>query len=329
MQEKIISFDGLGIGPIQFDRVAFSIGDFAVYWYAIIISFGLILALGFCLWQAKKFDLTTDNILDVLLYGLPVAIICARAYYVIFSPASVKYESFFDMIDIRNGGLAIYGGIIGAFATGAIYCKLKKVNMLAMFDIASFGFLIGQSIGRWGNFVNGEAYGSITKLPWGMTINGRGPFHPTFFYEFLWNVIGFVLLYIFVKKWKKHHGEAFFLYMAWYGLGRFFIEGLRADSLMLGSIRVSQIVAAVAFAFGIVMFVLSRKNLLTKAKEKAKENAKIRSERRYKPVYTSLYSDEALSAGTKVEQLGEASMEDVEDDRENATPTEEGETENG
>lgn len=320
MQEKIVSFDGLGIGPLQFDRVAFSIGDFSVYWYAVIISIGLILAVCFCLWQAKKFELTADNVLDVLLFGLPVGIICARLYYVIFSPANVVYNSFFDVIDIRNGGLAIYGGIIGAFVTGAIYCKVKKVKMLALFDLASFGFLIGQSIGRWGNFINGEAHGGVTDLPWGMTINGRGPYHPTFFYEFLWNVIGFVLLFLFVKKWKKNHGEGFFLYMAWYGLGRAFIEGMRTDSLMFAGIRVSQIVAAVAVVFGIVLFILARKGVLDKAKDKVAERAKKKSDR-YKPVYSSLFSDEALNAAAKQEQLGEGTAEN--------NPTDEEEQDNG
>ena len=306
--EKIVSFDGLGFGPFQFDRVAFTLGDFKIYWYAVIIACGIALAVAFCLSQAKKFDLTSDNILDVLLFGLPIGIICARAYYVIFSPEGQTYDSLFDMIDIRNGGLAIYGGIIGAFITGAVYCKVKKVNMFALFDIASFGFLIGQSIGRWGNFINGEAHGGVTDLPWGMTINGKGPYHPTFFYEFLWNVIGFVLLLIFVKKWKKHHGEAFFLYTAWYGLGRAFIEGLRTDSLTAGSIRVSQVVAIVAFVAGIVLFVLSRRNLLEKFQGKARENAKKRAEKRaarYKPVYQPLFSGSALDGDAAPQQLTE------------------------
>jgi len=303
MQEKIISFDGLGLGPFQFDRVAFSIGGFQIYWYAVIIACGLILAVAFCMWQARKFDLTVDNVIDVLLFGLPIGVICARLYYVIFSPAGVSYESFAEIIDIRNGGLAIYGGIIGAFVTGAVYCWIKKVNMLALFDIASLGFLIGQTVGRWGNFINGEAHGYVTDLPWGMTINGRGPYHPTFFYESLWNLIGFALLILFAKKLKKHHGEVFFLYLSWYGLGRALIEGLRTDSLPIGDFRVSQIVAIVALIAGILLFILSRLHVIEKIQPMKKAREKKKAER-YKPVYQSLFSAEALD-GSAPKQLGE------------------------
>lgn len=313
--ENMVGFEGVGISPFLMDRIAFSIGSFDIYWYALIITVGLILAVLFCMWQAKKFDLTVDNILDVLLFGLPVGVICARAYYVIFQWD--QYESFAEMVNIRDGGLAIYGGVIGAFVTGYIYCRIKKVNLLAMFDIASLGFLIGQSIGRWGNFVNGEAYGEVTDLPWGMTINGYGPYHPTFLYESLWNVVGFVLLFIFAKKWMKHHGEVFFLYFAWYGLGRFFIEGLRTDSLYLGPVRISQILAAVFCLAGVALFVLSRKGFIRKVQDKIVDRA-VKKQQAYKPIYTPLLqnNDPALG-GAFVEQLTEgetASETDSESD---------------
>ncbi|MBO5213314.1 MAG: prolipoprotein diacylglyceryl transferase [Clostridia bacterium] len=273
-----ICFEELGIS-FSMDRIAFSIGNFDIYWYAVIITFGLILAVGFCMWNAPKFGLTIDNVLDVLLCGLPVAVICARVYYVLFKLD--QYDSFGEMINIRDGGLAIYGGVIGAFVTGFVYCRIKKVNLLALFDLGSFGFLIGQAIGRWGNFVNAEAYGEITDLPWGMTINGHGPYHPTFLYESLWNIFGFVLLLIFAKKWMKHHGEVFSLYFAWYGLGRFFIEGLRTDSLYLGSIRVSQLLAALFFVAGIMFFIGLRTKIFDKIQKKTKK------EKTYQSLFTT------------------------------------------
>ncbi len=313
--ENMIGFEGLGISPFLMDRIAFSIGDFDIYWYAIIITCGLIAAVAFCIWQARKFDLTVDNILDVLLWGLPVAVICARAYYVIFQWD--QYDSFAEMVNIRDGGLAIYGGVIGAFITGFIYCRIKKVNMLALFDLGAFGFLIGQTVGRWGNFVNAEAYGEATDLPWGMTINGYGPFHPTFLYESVWNLIGFILLFLFAKKWMKHHGEVFFLYFAWYGLGRSFIEGLRTDSLYLGPIRISQLLAAIFCLAGIVLFILSRRGIIVKLQEKIIDRT-VKKQQKYKPVYTSLFepSNEALDQGSEVEQLTEGKAESEENGEE-------------
>ncbi len=302
--ENMIGFEGIGILPFLMDRIAFSIGSFDVYWYAVIITVGLILAVGFCMWQASKFDLTIDNVLDVLLWGLPTAVICARAYYVLFELD--RYDSFAEMVNIRDGGLAIYGGVIGAFVTGYVYCRIKKVNMLALYDLASLGFLIGQTIGRWGNFVNAEAFGEKTTLPWGMTINGYGPYHPTFFYESLWNLIGFVLLLLFAKKWRKHFGEVFFLYFAWYGLGRFFIEGLRTDSLYWGPVRVSQILAAIFFLAGIAFFVLSRKGILAMWQERLVDRTAVKHAK-YKPVYTSLFEDQkpSLDSEERLNSLSE------------------------
>lgn len=319
----MINFEEIGLGPFHVKR-GFPIGSFTIYWYAVIIVFGLILAVSFCMWKAKKFDLTTDNVLDVLLYGLPAGIICARAYYVIFKPADVVYDSFLDMINIRDGGLAIYGGIIGAFAVGAIYCYVKKVNMLALFDLAALGFMIGQCIGRWGNFINGEAFGGPTDLPWGMSINGSEPVHPTFFYESLWNAIGFVLLLLFVYKWKKNHGEVFFLYLTWYGVGRAMIEGMRADSLYIGPLRVSQVLAIAAALAGIVLFILSRKGVIKVAQVHSEERKKKKSDR-YKPVYKPLFQATALSDGEDVKQLDAAtsSEEDLPENEENTENTEE------
>ena len=190
----------------------------------------------------------------MLIIAIPVSIICARAYYVIFSWDMYK-DNIADVFDIRGGGLAIYGGVIGAAATVIIYCRAKKISLGSVLDMLAVGLLIGQSIGRWGNFVNGEAFGAATSLPWGMTVYTDGRLiaesvHPTFFYESLWNFIGIWVLLLY-KRRKKANGELFCAYLIWYGAGRTFIEGLRADSLYLGAFRVSQLLAALTAILGI------------------------------------------------------------------------------
>lgn len=273
-----VSFDGLGIGPFTLNRVAFSIGDLSVYWYAVIITFGMILAVLFAYFYSEKVGLKKDDILDAALWGIPFGLIGARVYYIIFKIDSFKTASgaldFKEMLNFRNGGLAIYGGIIAAFLVGIILCKVKKISLLNMLDVVSLGFLIGQGIGRWGNFVNCEAYGTVTDLPWGMSINGGEPVHPTFFYESFWCLLGFVLLFVFSRKLQKNKGEVFFGYLAWYGIERFFVEGLRTDSLMLFTdataeslgfnLRVSQALAIVLFVVGVVLFVLCRVGVFNK-----------------------------------------------------------------
>lgn len=261
---NVISFDGLGLGPFTIDRVAIHnlFGSIDIYWYAIIITTGLILALLFGMSQAKHNGLTSDNIVDVALFGVPAALIGSRIYYVIFEWDS--FETFAEMIDIRNGGLAIYGAVIAGFLTGFIYAKVKKISILALFDIGAMGFLIGQFIGRWGNFINGEAFGYVTDLIWGMTINGKGPFHPTFFYESLANFIGFILIFIYFRKFKKKNGEIVFLYMIWYGIVRMLIEGLRTDSLYIFNLRVSQVLSGVIAVVGLALFILLKAGVLDK-----------------------------------------------------------------
>ena len=226
-----VQFPGLGL-ELTVNRVAFSIGNFDVYWYGIIIAAGMLLAMWYAFRHAPDFGIDGDRLVDVVFVGVVAGVICARAYYVIFAP--FRYESFWQMIDIRQGGLAIYGGIIGAFVFGGLMAKLRKVPILPLFDLVGICFLIGQGIGRWANFVNAEAHGGETDLPWGMTIDGGTPVHPTFLYESLWNLIGFTLLHFYSKKKRAFAGEITLLYFAWYGFGRFFIEGLRTDSLYLG-----------------------------------------------------------------------------------------------
>ena len=252
--------------------IAFSIplgnNHWDIYWYGIIIALGFLLALIYGMKNATRYGLNTDRMLDVVLVAVPVAILCARAYYVIFD--GEKLESFGEFFGFGDSsgfaGLAIYGGVIGAFASGAIMCKLRKVNILNMFDIASVGFLIGQGIGRWGNFVNQEAYGGFTGSSWwGMqserTISemGEGMVHPCFLYESIWCLAGFFLLNHFSKK-RKFSGQIVLMYCAWYGFGRGFIELLRTDSLMIGNIKVSALLSYLLCitAVALLMFMFKR-----------------------------------------------------------------------
>ncbi len=239
-----------------------------VYWYGILIALGFLAALIYGMKTAPRYNLSTDRMLDVVIVVVPIAILCARAYYVIFD--GVKLESIGDFFGFGDSsgfsGLAIYGGVIGAFVSGAIMCKLRKVNILDMFDIASVGFLIGQGIGRWGNFVNQEAYGTFTNSSfWGMqsdrTIRemGEGLVHPCFLYESIWCIAGFFVLNHFSKK-RKFGGQIFLMYCVWYGFGRGFIELLRTDSLMIGNIRVSSLLSfALCIAATTLLIFLLRK----------------------------------------------------------------------
>ena len=239
-----VAFPGLGL-DFNINRVAFSVFGKDIYWYAIIIAVGFLLAAAYAIRRAPKFHIKEDNLLDALLCAVPAGIVCARLYYVIFNFDLYRSDPI-RILYIWEGGLAIYGGIIGALIAVIIYCKVKKIKVMNMLDLGALGLLIGQCIGRWGNFVNGEAYGTATDLPWRMEIFdveslSRIAVHPTFLYESLWNLLGFVLLH-FRSKHRKFSGEIFFLYVAWYGLGRGFIEGLRTDSLyfMDTGLRVSQ-----------------------------------------------------------------------------------------
>lgn len=256
-----ISFPGLKL-DFMVDRVAFDIFGFDVYWYGLIIATGLILAILYGIRESKKVGLNQDDLLNMILFAIPASIVCARLYYVIFSWDMYK-DDILSVFNIRNGGIAIYGGVIGACLTVFLYCRKKSLSMGMVLDILAIGLLIGQCIGRWGNFVNGEAFGGETKLPWAMTIKNKGTViadgvHPTFFYESLWNGIGIALL-LGYKKLCKFKGELFCGYMAWYGLGRFWIEGLRADSLYIGDIRVSQLLALITIIAGLSIIIIGRK----------------------------------------------------------------------
>lgn len=230
-----ISFPGLGLS-FNPSRVAFSIGSKPIYWYGIIIAAGFLLAVYYAMRRADQFGLTQDNIIDMLICAVPLAIIGARAYYCLFSWNLYKDDPI-RVLYIWEGGLAIYGGVIGAVIGLLLYTKVKKVKTSALLDIGGLGLLIGQSIGRWGNFMNREAFGAETTLPWRMqltTVTGTlVEVHPTFLYESLWNVVGLLLIVFIVAKGRRFDGENTWFYFLWYGLGRFWIEGLRTDSLYL------------------------------------------------------------------------------------------------
>lgn len=258
-----ISFPGLWDGEITVDETAFTIPGLGltVAWYGIIITIGIVVAVWYIQYRGKRSGLLFDDLLDVTIFTVIPGIIGARLYYVFFdwlkNPGN--YNRFYDIINIRGGGLAIYGGII----FGAIACILalryKKIRIPAFFDCLAPAVMIAQSIGRWGNFCNGEAYGRLTSLPWAMRIDtaltADGTWwtqttgaHPTFLYESLWNLIGFILLFLFFKR-RKFDGQITLSYLTWYGFGRMFIEGLRTDSLYIGGsgIRVSQLLAFACF----------------------------------------------------------------------------------
>lgn len=263
MQSGIsISFPGLGIGEINPSRY-FTILGKDIYWYGVIIAFGMILALIYAMKRAKKFGIKQDTLIDAFIYGVPTSIIFARLYYVLFyrDPNGINpyFEDPIKMLYIWEGGLAIYGSVIGAALAIIVYSKIKKKNPFPIFDIVCIGFLIGQMIGRWGNFINREAYGAAVSntyfLRMGLTVNGETSFfHPTFLYESLWNFVGFLMLH-FVSNKRKYDGQITLMYVAWYGLGRLWIEGLRTDSLYIGtsSIRVSQVIAGVSFIVAVAV----------------------------------------------------------------------------
>lgn len=257
---KDVSFPGLGLS-FELDRVAFSVFDKEIYWYALIIATGFLLAVYYGMRRSKHFGIKKDDLLDMLLFAVPVAIVCARAYFVIFNFDLYRNDPI-SMLYIWEGGIAIYGAILGSLLTVILFCKKRGLHVWDMLDIGSLGLLIGQMIGRWGNFVNAEAYGSVTDLPWRMQLydpklHAVVCVHPTFLYESLWNLVGFIILHFYSKK-RKFSGEIFLLYAAWYGLGRSIIEGLRTDSLYLfgSGIRVSQMLGIVSFVAATAVLVV-------------------------------------------------------------------------
>jgi len=252
-RDSPISFPMFGAGFSVDPPYSFSIAGFPIYLYGITIAIGFALAVLYAYRHSTRFGIKPDKIPDMLLFAVPLAVICARLYYCVFE---WDYYSRFpsQIINIRNGGLAIYGGVIGAVSGAFIYCKVTKTSFGDMLDTGGFGLLIGQAVGRWGNFFNREAFGRETTIfcRMGLTDPATGAttyYHPTFLYESLWNASGLLLLHILSKKFRrKFSGQWFAVYVLWYGLGRFMTEGLRTDSLYLWGtgIRISQAVAGVS-----------------------------------------------------------------------------------
>ena len=281
-QNITVSFPGLGIEGGSIDSVAFTLpfGEgFSVMWYGVCIAFGMLLAIAYAAWRCHQYKISFDDLTDIAIFTILFGVVGARLYYVIFSPN--QFKTLWDVINLRTGGLAIYGGIIAGAVTIVVVCLIKKISWRKLYDCAAPGVMIAQAMGRWGNFFNGEAYGSIVEegsplyfLRMGLISNNTyydfGTknmvyVHPTFLYESLWNVIGFILINIFFKK-KKFDGQIALYYFAWYGFGRMFIEGLRTDALFIGEtgIRVSQLLGFLLFcvATGLIVYglIMTKKN---------------------------------------------------------------------
>ena len=281
--KESIEFPNLFSGDIEISRVAFTIFGIDIYWYGILIAIGVVLAFTYAMKTSKKFGLISDNVFDTAFIAVIAGFIGARAYYCIFynlmnPEAANKYNIITMFTKIHDGGLAIYGGVIIGVITALIVCRIKKSPLLPLLDVAAPAFLIGQAIGRWGNFVNQECFGAPTagELPWGMTgttialdpivieaesnniTNAPVLVHPCFLYESLWCVIGLLLIHFVGRRARKFDGEVFLYYVLWYGAGRGWIEGLRTDSLYAGSVKVSQVIAIASAVLALIMIIYFR-----------------------------------------------------------------------
>ncbi|MEE1055740.1 MAG: prolipoprotein diacylglyceryl transferase [Acutalibacteraceae bacterium] len=253
-----VSFPGLGL---NFDiNNTIQIFGLQIYWYGIIIATGLILAVIYGSLNSKRLGISADKLLNCVIVGVITGILGARLYYVIFNWDYYGANPI-KILAINEGGLAIYGGIIGALIGGLIVAKISKMNIPALLDVAAIGFLIGQGIGRWGNFFNQEAYGTATNLPWGMVSEGTNNIavHPCFLYESLWCLLGVLILHLFSHtKLRKYHGQMALIYLVWYGTERAVVEGLRTDSLYIPNteIRVSQALSILIAIIGLISLIV-------------------------------------------------------------------------
>lgn len=325
-----VSFPGLGIDTFQLDPVAFD-EWIEIRWYGIFIVLGMLAAFAYAFYRSKQEQFSSENLLDMGLYMIVFGVIGARLYYVLTSldqyiePGRSAWENFLDMINIRGGGLAIYGGIIAGGLTLFVYCRLTKKNWLRALDMVAPGVMIAQAMGRWGNFFNGEAHGGIVSensplyfLRMGLnphqidgkTIHSMGYVHPTFLYESLWNILGFILINAFLYKRKKFNGQIFLTYVAWYGFGRMLIEGLRTDSLYVGPFRISQVIGALCFLVGTGLIIYM---LIRCKQQKAKGE--------YVPVFAKLseqgekqvQEEEPRQENAEAEENAQAKEEDIQD----------------
>jgi len=270
MTDSPIRFPGLfGDWTITLSSKAINIGN-GIYWYGILIALGMLVALWWCMRQRTKYGIREDDLIDGLLWGIPCGIIGARIYYVLFYLSQFKdYEGRFSWskaIAIWDGGLAIYGGVIVAIVTCYVLSRVRHFKLGALTDLVVMGLLIGQTVGRWGNFMNREAFGGETTLPWRMELLTKAgeavDVHPTFLYESLWNVVGLLLIVFIVSKARRFDGENTWFYFLWYGLGRFWIEGLRTDSLYLFDWTIGGQPIRVSQALSLVMVLVSAFMLL-------------------------------------------------------------------
>lgn len=245
---------------MKIDPVAFTIFGIEVKWYGVLISMGALIAIFIADGISKKRGMDDDTFTDYVLKLVLTGIVGARAYYVIFE---WDYYSAHpnEILAIRNGGLAIYGGILAGIIMTYIYTKRRELEFWDFGDMIAPGLVLAQGIGRWGNFINGEAHGGPTNLPWAIVVNGV-KVHPTFLYESILDVCIFLILYFYLRKRQKFRGQLFTTYMILYGIGRFFIEGLRTDSLYIGYFRVSQLVSIFFIVIGIIITVKNQKNLI-------------------------------------------------------------------
>lgn len=254
-----IKFPYMGLN-FYINPIAFKIGNISVYWYGIIVCLAFILSFIYIYKNSARFFLNKDSMTDVALVSIMSGILGARLYYVLFFPGDTYLKNPIKIFFINQGGLAIYGGLIFGLIGGLITAKIKKLNLLAVLDVLSIAVLLGQSIGRWGNFFNQEAFGTKANYLLGMVSQTTGgiPVHPCFLYESLWCLLGFILFHLFSKNKRKYNGQIFLMYVAWYGAGRFVIESIRTDSLLIpySSFRVSQLIAAVSAIVSIILLIV-------------------------------------------------------------------------
>ena len=318
-----INFPGLGL-EFNISETAFTVFGLEIKWYGIILTTGILLAFFLFYYLAVKREmLDADTVYNIVLLILPIAIIGARFVYVVTEWDRFKGKGFINMINIRNGGIAIYGAIIFGLAAVLIYNKFKKTSSLSMLDALAPAVMLGQTIGRWGNFVNAEAYGwseGVDKLPWRMelekyVIDGKlnppevTSVHPTFLYESIWNFIGLAIILIFLYRKKKFNGEIFFAYMGWYGLGRAYIETLRADSLyIVGNIKFSVVVGILC----VIAAIIGEITLYKRYKEEQLEMSDYKSA--FEAVKVALSKEEDALKQSETEEVDE--IEELEDDDE-------------
>ena len=360
LEQNEIVFPHLGI-DVTVNPTAFTIFGLDVQWYGILIVIGLVLAMGFAFRNMRRVGIDSDRAVDAIIGGILGALVGARAYYVILNWDDYRGD-IGAILNTREGGLAVYGGLIGAVIVGGIICRIRKVKLLPMLDLCGVGFLIGQGIGRWGNFVNQEAFGKNTDSLFCMsggrvqqwidinytvlgsyntdvTMDSAYAVHPCFLYESVWCLLGAVLLGVTLYKWRKFDGQIILMYMIWYGAARFIIEGLRTDSLTIGSLRVSQALSAAICVGSIIAFVIilgkirrmgsdyklyvdtdESRALLAEAEQRAKEYAEKKAKAAAHP------SENILQSGVPAAKDEEQTAETAENTKEQADETPETES---